>query len=241
MVFASQRRVGATDVRFDRHQRPDHGARGTSRSDVRLRLDDTFDAGDGNDFVYGGRGNDTLNGNVGNDLVVGGDGSDRIIGGTGNDDLWGNAGNDVIEGGAGIDSISGGAGGDTFVYQNPNEGSDTITDFKVGEDIFRLSAAGFGLAAGSLANAGVGLTLGPAAVGTGKQLIYDITGNIFWDPDGTGAAPRTLLANVGTAYASSNLGGNRIGLRLRPAISIVTALATSSGAAAPRGRLCSGS
>jgi Ca2+-binding RTX toxin-like protein len=46
---------------------------------------DSFDAGSGNDILYGFGGNDTLNGGRGNDTLNGGKGADSLIGGTGND------------------------------------------------------------------------------------------------------------------------------------------------------------
>jgi Ca2+-binding RTX toxin-like protein len=46
---------------------------------------DSFDAGSGNDLLYGFGGNDTLNGGKGNDTLNGGKGADSLIGGTGND------------------------------------------------------------------------------------------------------------------------------------------------------------
>ncbi|MGE0118018.1 MAG: carbohydrate-binding domain-containing protein [Dongiaceae bacterium] len=66
---------------------------------------------------------DTMNGTSGGDLLFGGLGNDTIIG---------NGGNDVIWGGAGVDRLTGGAGSDRFLYNNPVEFGDVITDFAVG-------------------------------------------------------------------------------------------------------------
>jgi len=54
----------------------------------------------------------------------------------------GYAGANIIEAGAGSDTLTGGRGSDTFVYGAPTSG-DTITDFG-GNDIFQISASGFG-------------------------------------------------------------------------------------------------
>jgi beta-glucanase (GH16 family) len=60
-------------------------------------------------------GNLTLNGTAGANTLTGGAGADTITGSAGNDHL------------------TGGAGKDTFVFRT-GDGSDTVTDFKVGED-----------------------------------------------------------------------------------------------------------
>jgi Ca2+-binding RTX toxin-like protein len=116
---------------------------------------DTISGGMGSDRIYGGDGNDNLIGDTtaltgtfgGDDLIWGGTGSDRIYGGygndmlygeVGNDQIWGDAGNDLLIGGTGNDILTGGAGRDTFVLAK-GEGSDTITDFRVGEDLIALA------------------------------------------------------------------------------------------------------
>ena len=70
----------------------------------------------GNDVIQSrSDANCSLYGHDGNDVLVGGNGSDFIVGGTGNDLLIGGKGRDV------------------FVF-NAGSGSDTIQDFKQGED-----------------------------------------------------------------------------------------------------------
>ncbi|MBD1833768.1 cadherin-like domain-containing protein [Cyanobacteria bacterium FACHB-472] len=116
---------------------------------------DTMSGGMGSDRIYGGDGNDNLIGDTtaltgtfgGDDLIWGGTGSDRIYGGygndmlygeAGNDQIWGDVGNDLLIGGTGNDILTGGAGRDTFVLAK-GEGSDMITDFRVGEDLIGLA------------------------------------------------------------------------------------------------------
>jgi Ca2+-binding RTX toxin-like protein len=74
----------------------------------------------------------------------------EIASGGGNDTVIGSDGDDTIRGGTGNDVITGGAGNDKFVYNNTNEGSDTILDFGAGDEI-DFSSAQFGnLAVGTL-------------------------------------------------------------------------------------------
>jgi Ca2+-binding RTX toxin-like protein len=56
----------------------------------------------------------------------------------GGSDLVGTGGDDVLVPGNGAHNLTGGAGNDTFVF-TPNNGSDTITDFQIGQDHIQLS------------------------------------------------------------------------------------------------------
>ncbi|TRU29398.1 MAG: calcium-binding protein [Microcystis aeruginosa Ma_MB_S_20031200_S102] len=109
--------------------------------------DDSINGGLGNDSLNGGAGNDTLIGGDGNDILFGLDGNDSLVGGAGNDTLNGGAGNDTLIGGDGNDTLTGGTNTDRFVYNNPTEGLDTITDFATSggsADFIVVSSAGFG-------------------------------------------------------------------------------------------------
>ncbi|MGB3653877.1 MAG: GDSL-type esterase/lipase family protein, partial [Rivularia sp. (in: cyanobacteria)] len=64
--------------------------------------------------------------------------SDRLTGNANSNIIQGGAGDDLIIGGGGDDLLSGGTGKDTFVL-TLGEGTDTITDFLVGEDSLALS------------------------------------------------------------------------------------------------------
>jgi Ca2+-binding RTX toxin-like protein len=123
-----------------------------------------------------------------NYVLRGAGGNDTLTGGTGNDTLIGFAGADSLTGGAGADSLTGGAGADKFVFNNPNEGIDTITDFTLADDVINVSATGFGggLTAGTLTGAeflsGAGAN---TATGSLQRFIYDTTsGALFFDQDG---------------------------------------------------------
>ncbi|MEM7555092.1 MAG: serine hydrolase [Cyanobacteria bacterium P01_A01_bin.84] len=90
----------------------------------------------GDDTIYGGAGNDRIGGKGGNDLIFGEAGDDRI---------WGDAGNDTISGGLGNDTLHGGIGDDVFVLKE-NQGTDTIVDFQIDDDLIDITALGADLA-----------------------------------------------------------------------------------------------
>jgi Ca2+-binding RTX toxin-like protein len=119
------------------------------------RGNDFISGGRGADFLGGGNGNDNIYGDRGNDFISGGKGSDRLFGGAGNDNLCGckgtdflrggrgndvlngDRGQDILVGGFGDDTLTGGKGKDRFRFA-PSTGTDTITDFTVGEDLIEL-------------------------------------------------------------------------------------------------------
>jgi serralysin len=102
---------------------------------------DILDGGDGNDVLGGGSGDDTLDGGNGNDLLIGdgddalpgGDWADIIPGASDGDWLDGGRGNDTLRGGPGADRLTGGPGADVFDLTG-QPATDTITDFRPGED-----------------------------------------------------------------------------------------------------------
>ncbi len=132
-------------------------------------------------------------------LAVSANVPEPIIGSSNDDILTGTLDNDILIGGLGNDTITGGAGGDQFTFNNLNEGIDTITDFLSSQgDKITLSAAGFG---GGLA-AGVSITaeqfvLGTTALNASNRLIYNtITGDLFFDGDGTGTIAAIQIATL---------------------------------------------
>lgn len=82
--------------------------------------------------------NDTLIGFAGDDGISGGKGDDFLDGKSGTDTLFGGRGNDILNGGDGDDILVGGKGRDKFVLQL-QAGSDVISDFQIGEDLFLLA------------------------------------------------------------------------------------------------------
>ncbi|ERT04820.1 GDSL-like Lipase/Acylhydrolase family protein, partial [Lyngbya aestuarii BL J] len=130
-----------------------------------------------------------------------------LIGSNFDDVLAGNAANNRIQGGNGNDKLTGKGGGDTFVYQQPTEGSDIITDFDATEgDQFEVSASGFGggLTVGTLASDQ--FVLGTLATDSNDRFLYDTaSGNLFFDVDGIGSQTSTLLATLdGNPTLSAN-------------------------------------
>ncbi|MGB7317244.1 MAG: choice-of-anchor L domain-containing protein [Planktotalea sp.] len=114
---------------------------------------DSIDAGDGDDVVFGEEGDDTILGGAGADSLDGDGGSDSIDGGTGNDTLIGDNGNDTLSGGADDDEIyvssgdnliDGGSGSDDIFAGTGNDTIDGGTGADVmagagGDDIFTLN------------------------------------------------------------------------------------------------------
>jgi Ca2+-binding RTX toxin-like protein len=144
---------------------------------------------------------DMLFGNGSGNLLSGGGGSDRLDAGGGGDTLMGNAGNDTL---------TGGTGQDAFRFTSPlNAGSnvDTITDFSAVDDRFELDASVFktvGPVGALLAEAFIA---GPAAADANDRIVYDaVSGNLFYDADGSGAGSAILFAMLspGTTVTASD-------------------------------------
>jgi len=77
-------------------------------------LADTVYGGDGLDSLYGFAGADKMYGGIGNDKLYGGDSDDLLRGEDGDDSLLGEGGADDAYGGNGYDTIFGGADNDTL-------------------------------------------------------------------------------------------------------------------------------
>ncbi len=146
-------------------------------------------------FLQGAAGDDTLIGGANDDTLRGLNDDDYLDARNGNDSLDGGAGNDTLIGGYGNDTIKGGNGADKFTYTDTNQGIDTITDFKSGEDSIVISAAGFAsdLTVGVLSSDQ--FVLGSNAVDADDRFLYD-NGNLFYDADGTGSASAVLIATL---------------------------------------------
>ncbi|MGD1809767.1 FG-GAP-like repeat-containing protein [Dapis sp. BLCC M126] len=92
-----------------------------------------------NDFLLGENGIDSIFGGADNDSILGGRSNDQLWGEAGDDTIWGGKGDDLLNGGLGQDILNGGDGSDTFVLAL-GEGTDTIIDFALGEDLIGLAA-----------------------------------------------------------------------------------------------------
>jgi len=153
------------------------------------------------DFINGRKGNDHIIGSAISDSILGELGDDTLAGGDGNDFLHGGKDNDLLLGNAGDDTLTGGKGKDSFVFNNLDEGVDTITDFSVQDDLLVFWATGFGddLAVGNLSSER--FIIGTAATDSEHRFIYDdLNGDLFYDLDGNGD-----IGHVKIAQFDSNL------------------------------------
>jgi Ca2+-binding RTX toxin-like protein len=125
----------------------------------------------------------------------------NVIATTGSNVIMTGAGNDVVTGGAGDDTITLGAGSDTVVL-NSDVGVDTLTDFTVGAggDKFNLSKAVFTAlgTAGALPSAAFESADGLASAATAAgRIVYDtMTGDLYYDADGSGAGAAVHIATL---------------------------------------------
>jgi hypothetical protein len=99
--------------------------------------EDILTGDSGNDVLRDMRGKASLDKGIGNDSVFGGQGSETLLGSSGDDALFGGKGDDFLNGGLGNDTLTGGMGADKFLLST-NSGTDTITDFEVGQDLLVL-------------------------------------------------------------------------------------------------------
>ena len=130
----------------------------------------------------------------------------NIIRGTAsNDRLTGDTNDNKFIGGGGDDLLTGGGGKDSFIYENPTQGFDVITDLRWG-DRFIISASGFG---GGLKE-GVGLSRDessstgifvssdtPISLGSSANFLYETdTGILSFDRDGSGSMEPWKIATL---------------------------------------------
>jgi Ca2+-binding RTX toxin-like protein len=154
----------------------------------------------GNNF-YGHGGNDTLIGVAGDDTLRGADGDDWLYGGF----AFATSGNPT-----GNDMLIGGAGRDHFVFNdspNPALGgasatADLVVDFRSGTDelvfddnVFpTVGPAGEYIARDPRFYSAPGATEGHDDT---DRVVYDTsTGALYYDPDGSGAAPAQIIATL---------------------------------------------
>ncbi len=155
------------------------------------RLDDHIIGSAGANSLSGGiLGNDTLEGGAGNDTLTNGV---LLDGGDGNDTLY--AANNTLIGGAGADSF-------VFSSRPSGTGAASISDFASGSDKIHLDAramreldVGGNFAAGDARfYAAAGATAGHDA--DDRVVFNTSTGQVFYDPDGSGSAASNLLATL---------------------------------------------
>ena len=134
---------------------------------------------------------------------------DALTGGAGNDTINGRGGNDVLNGGLGNDVLTGGTGDDFFVFNTALGGTnvDRITDFRNAggdNDTIRLENAVFaGLVNGNLSIAA--FRQGTQAADADDRIIYNnITGELFFDANGSGAGAGVLFAVLDNPITLTN-------------------------------------
>lgn len=145
------------------------------------------------DEISGGNGSDRMSGLGGNDSIYGGAGDDTAIGGRGDDTLRGGAGNDILNGGRGNDSFV----FDTALSAKTNV--DAIADFTRGQDEIQLDNAIFtALPVGDLAaSAFKDIGRSGFTLDADDRILYNSkSGNLAYDPDGSGKAPAVLFAHL---------------------------------------------
>ena len=122
---------------------------------------------------------------------------ENITGGLAADVLTGNADANLLTGGSGNDVLTGGLGADRFQFNATTHGVDVIKDFVFGTDTIGLDGDAFGVPlTGSAQSLGINFVHGSVPTGPGFTLLYDATGHLLWDIDGTGAAPAVVLAEL---------------------------------------------
>jgi Ca2+-binding RTX toxin-like protein len=123
--------------------------------------------------------------------------------------VQGNNGNNIINGGDGDDELTGLGGADSFRFNTALSEAfniDVITDFNVADDTIQLDDDIFssGLLAGNSV-AGSQFVIGAAALDAGDRIIYnDVTGAVYYDSDGTGAAAAIQFAELDPGLALTN-------------------------------------
>ncbi|RBP96849.1 Ca2+-binding RTX toxin-like protein [Rhodobacter sp. 140A] len=123
-----------------------------------------------------------------------------LTGNAGDNRLEGCRGNDTLIGGDGNDTLVGGSGADAFVFDERPDGTnvDTILDFEPGRDRLMMRMAVFtGIGAGRLGNAL--FAEGTEAQDANDRFFYDHdSGELWYDPDGTGDIRARLVAEFTT-------------------------------------------
>jgi Ca2+-binding RTX toxin-like protein len=178
-------------------------SKGANGNDTLISIENVIGSGD-DDTIYGNSGNNIIYGGEdpfgdgGDDILIGRDGSDQLYGENGDDRLIGGNSKDILVGGFGDDILTGGSGNDRFVFQYPEEGIDTITDFSRSQgDAIRVSAEGFegDLEVGALNQEQ--FRLGSSAQDGTDRFIYNRSiGALYFDVDGKGGAGQIQIATL---------------------------------------------
>jgi Ca2+-binding RTX toxin-like protein len=150
-----------------------------------------------------------VNGSSTANKITGNDGHNNLNGLGGNDSLDGGAGPDALNGGTGNDTLTGGSEADAFVFNtalSTANNADIITDFIVGEDQILLSHAVFTkFVIGDLEASYFVQGAAPVASSSHAAILYQTSGDLYYDSDGTGAAASIKFAHLdGVASLSAS-------------------------------------
>jgi Ca2+-binding RTX toxin-like protein len=132
---------------------------------------------------------------------------ENLIGSVFFDTFIGDGAANILAGGRGNDTLTGAGGADVFRFDTALDGVinvDAITDFNAVDDTIQLDDAVFAaLGLGTLSASA--FATGTSATTAAQRIIYNAaTGNLFYDPDGSGAAAQTLFATVQNNTILSN-------------------------------------
>ena len=139
----------------------------------------------------------------GADVFVLGAGDDQVFSRAGDDIIFAGEGNDTLSGGTGRDTIVGGDGNDSFIFSaKPLAGNADFTDaFFSGTDILFFDNDAFPRLGPLGALSASRLAFGTAATDANDRLIYNgSNGKLWYDPDGTGAKAKILVATVASGF-----------------------------------------
>jgi Ca2+-binding RTX toxin-like protein len=148
----------------------------------------------------------TVGANVENLTLLGNNAIDATGSGLANT-LVGNVGNNILDGGLGNDTLSGSGGINAFLFDTTlgPTNVDTIADFNVATDGIRLDKdifTAFTTTGGLSASA---FQTGAAAADATDRIIYNmLTGDLFYDSDGTGGTAQVQFAHVNGTPALTN-------------------------------------
>jgi Ca2+-binding RTX toxin-like protein len=170
-------------------------------------VDGTVDDLHGIENITGSQNRDSLWGDGNGNIIDGGSGDDRIYGKNGDDTLIGGEGVDFLKGGQGNDVLTGGSEADTFYFDNPTDGVDTVTDFQADGDtlLFFDQTFGFGIQTTDLIlHEGAQLinSANPTATVAQPTFLFNTTNQLlYFDPDGTGSgAPLAVVGLPDTTH-----------------------------------------
>ncbi|HEV2746335.1 MAG TPA: M10 family metallopeptidase [Allosphingosinicella sp.] len=132
-----------------------------------------------------------------------------MIGNIGGNDIDGRAGADHVFGRAGNDRLLGGEGADSFYFDSALDrlaNVDALPDFVREDDTIYLDRSIFSAIAADGRLAADAFHRGSAAADAQDRILFDeTTGNLRYDPDGTGDAPAILFARLGEGVGITNL------------------------------------